>query len=90
MWVVQCLSHKAETKVDNRSKAWTTSSHPAEFCAKCKAIASGKSKKIEKGNKVEIPTSKGKATPTGATQAPNAKATTTKRTTARKSANAKA
>lgn len=79
-WTVQCLSHKAETKVKNRMEAWKTSSHPAEFCTKCKAIASGKAKKIEKGNKVEIPSGKAKTT----------KATTTKTTTRKAPAKPKA
>ena len=45
-WKVLCMNHGTETTVANRGEAWTTSSHPATFCAKCKAIVAGKAKRI--------------------------------------------
>lgn len=74
-WEVRCLSHSTKTTVANRGEAWTTSSHPATFCAKCKTIAAGKGKRIE-GKRLAMPTIK-TATPTTkgtATTKPAAKA----------------
>ncbi|HZJ05388.1 MAG TPA: hypothetical protein VFD59_07950 [Nocardioidaceae bacterium] len=53
-WTVQCLNHRATVTVPNRGKAWTTGSHPQDFCPKCKAIAAGKADKIT-GGRLDIP-----------------------------------
>ena len=53
-WTVQCLNHRATVTVPNRGKAWTTGSHPQDFCPKCKAIAAGKADKIT-GDRLDVP-----------------------------------
>ncbi len=45
-WTVQCLNHGATVAVPNRGKAWTTGSHPQDFCPKCKQIVAGKADKV--------------------------------------------
>ena len=63
---VQCLNHDATVTVPNRGKAWTTGSHPQDFCPKCKAIAAGKAETIT-GDRLDVPKAKPtrKATTTG-------------------------
>lgn len=53
-WTVRCLNHGATVTVPSRGKAWTTGSHPQDFCPKCKVIAAGKADKIT-GDKLDIP-----------------------------------
>ena len=48
-WTTTCLNHKAETTAPNRGAAWKNGSTPAQFCPKCKTIASGKAEKITDG-----------------------------------------
>ena len=49
-----CLDHGAEVTAKARGAAWKNGSTPANFCAKCKAIASGKLAKIT-GDRLPIP-----------------------------------
>ena len=56
-WKIDCLNHGATVTVPSRGKAWTTGSHPQDFCAKCKAIAGGKADKIT-GDRLDIPAKK--------------------------------
>jgi hypothetical protein len=53
-WDVTCLSHNKTVVVASRATAWTTSSHPQDWCPKCKAIAAGKGKPVT-GDKVPVP-----------------------------------
>lgn len=48
-WLIECLNHAAKTEAPNRTIAWTTASHPAKFCAKCKQIVAGKAERISSG-----------------------------------------
>lgn len=56
-WTVQCLNHGATVTVPSRGKAWTTDSHPQDFCTKCKPTAAGKADKIT-GDRLDLPTAK--------------------------------
>ena len=93
-WKVQCLSHGPETTVANRGIAWTTSSHPALFCSKCKSIAAGKATRIDTGRLPIATASKKRATPTAtksvATNATTKPARVKPATTSRKAAVKKA
>lgn len=53
-WKTTCLNHGSETAVAARAAAWKNGSTPALFCAKCKAIASGKADRVTVGL-VELP-----------------------------------
>jgi len=67
-WTSTCLNHGVETTAPNRGKAWTTGSHPEDWCPKCKAIAAGKADKVT-GDRLEIPAAKPeKASPKKAAQ----------------------
>lgn len=48
-WRTTCMNHGAETSAAARADAWKNGSTPALFCAKCKAIASGKTERITVG-----------------------------------------
>ncbi len=54
-WKTTCLNHAAETTAPNRGAAWKNGSTPAQFCTKCKAIASGKADKLAVGL-LDLPT----------------------------------
>jgi hypothetical protein len=56
-WKTTCLNHAAETTAPNRSAAWKNGSTPAQFCTKCKAIASGKTDKLAVGL-IDLPATK--------------------------------
>lgn len=56
-WKIDCLNHKATTTAPSRGKAWTTGSHPQDFCAKCKQIEAGKLEKIT-GPRLDLPGTK--------------------------------
>jgi hypothetical protein len=71
-WRTTCLNHGSEATAKARGAAWKNGSTPATFCAKCKAITSGKLEKIT-GDRLPIPTAK-----TGAKK-PAAKKAATKR-----------
>ncbi len=60
-WMIECLNHAAKTEAPSRSIAWTTASHPAKFCAKCKQILAGKTERISSGL-VELPPETAKST----------------------------
>jgi len=89
-WQVDCLNHSTTINVKSRGAAWTTSSHPALFCPKCKSIAAGKSPRITEA-RLDIPTATKRAratavkatavkkpTPTGNKGAASKPATTTR------------
>jgi hypothetical protein len=71
-WRTTCLNHGAETTASARGQAWKNGSTPANFCAKCKAIAAGKAEKITEG-RLDLPTAKA----TAKKAAPKQPATTT-------------
>lgn len=77
VWRTTCLNHGAETTADARGAAWKNGSTPANFCAKCKAIAAGKAQKIDAG-RLDLPAKKAapakKATATKATPTSKGKA----------------
>ena len=56
-WKTTCLNHGSETTASGRAQAWKNGSTPANFCAKCKAIATGKAEKIT-GERLNLPTAK--------------------------------
>ena len=56
-WKINCLNHGTATTAPNRGKAWTTGSHPQDWCPKCKAIAAGKAEKITAG-RLDLPAAK--------------------------------
>lgn len=56
-WRTTCLNHEAETTASARGQAWKNGSTPANFCSKCKAIASGKADKITVG-RLDLPAAK--------------------------------
>lgn len=61
-WKTTCLNHGAETTTSARGPAWKNGSTPANFCAKCKAIAAGKGEKITEGRlDIPAPSTKGPA-----------------------------
>lgn len=76
-WKIDCLNHGATTTAPNRGKAWTTGSHPQDWCPKCKAIAAGKAAKIT-GPRLDLPTptTEGKAAPKTAAKPAATKPTT--------------
>lgn len=86
-WRTTCINHGAETTASARGQAWKNGSTPANFCAKCKAIASGKAERIT-GPRLDLPTpaSKGKAPAKQAAARVVAKAATEKATPAKKAA----
>lgn len=53
-WRTTCLNHGAETTASARGAAWKNGSTPANFCAKCKAIAAGKAERITEG-RLDLP-----------------------------------
>lgn len=56
-WLSICINHNSTASAPNRSKAWTTGSHPEAWCPACKAIAAGKKPKITEG-RLDLPTTK--------------------------------
>lgn len=56
-WKVECLNHGATTSAPNQSVAWVTSSHPQDWCPKCKAIAAGKAARVTTA-KLDLPAPK--------------------------------
>lgn len=56
-WRTTCLNHETDTTASARGQAWKNGSTPANFCAKCKAIVSGKAEKITVG-RLDLPTAK--------------------------------
>jgi hypothetical protein len=58
-WKTTCLNHGSTASAKARGQAWKNGSTPANFCAKCKAITSGKADKIT-SPRLDLP----KATPT--------------------------
>lgn len=77
-WKTTCLNHGSETTASARGAAWKNGSTPANFCAMCKAIASGKAEKIT-GPRLDLPTPSSK----GAAKEP-AKPTTARKPAAKK------
>ncbi len=55
VWKTTCLNHGSETTSEARGQAWKNGSTPSNFCAKCKAIASGKAERIT-GPRLDLPT----------------------------------
>jgi hypothetical protein len=53
-WKTTCLNHGSETTTSSRAAGWKNGSTPANFCAKCKAIAAGKTDRIT-GDRLELP-----------------------------------
>ena len=80
-WTATCLNHGTVTTAPNRGKAWTTGSHPEDWCPKCKAIAAGKGDKVT-GDRLEIPAAK--PTPKAAPKKAAAKALPAPNATAKK------
>lgn len=76
-WKTTCLNHGTETTAPNRGAAWKNGSTPAQFCPKCKMIASGKAEKITDGL-LDLSTTPTKKSAKAAPKKPAAKATVQK------------
>jgi hypothetical protein len=80
-WKTTCLNHGAETTTSARGPAWKNGSTPANFCAKCRSIVTGKADKIADG-RLDLPAPK----VTRAKKATTAKPAPKKRATTKKAA----